>query len=258
MKKLCTLLFLSCFFATSHARYTCHWGDEKHGRLTIGFHVGAGVSSIDNISGMLESGDVRPDYSWKKKNDILPVADLYAEYMRGRIGIIGEVGYYTQGKKLTKNSVRETEKYTFLYHYASLGIYMRMYCYKGFYIGFGGRYSINMSPRSIQYETSKFSSYRFYANQTQTHLRETFSGKSEISPGVLVGCEFRNGLLLEAAYHFGAKDMISTGTNKYGYTERKNTTNIFEFKIGYIITIFNYEKERKSWERSFSVPYWKR
>ena len=253
------VLFLFAFcFANVSARYRCLWEDDKRGRLTLGFHVGASCSSVGNITTMLESNDVRPDYEWEKMPRWSPAADLYLEYMRGRVGVTSKLGYYSQGLKLTKTLPRWEEKYRFAFHYATLGIYMKLYCYKGLYMGIGGRISYNLTPDGIDYSSNRYVNYAFYEKQQQEHLRETFEGRTEAAPGILIGHEFDFGLQVEALYHFGANDIIKTHDNKYGYTERRNNTNMIEIKIGYIITIFNYEKEKKSWERYRNAPRWHR
>lgn len=244
--------------STMHAEnWACHWPDDERGRLTIGMKLGATKSAIDKVPEMMANEDRRPDYAWTDKPYIMPTMCLFAEYMQGGIGAELDLGYYSQGSKQTRlynNGLQEDYKFAYPFAYASL--YVKVYCYQGFYMCGGFRYGINLKTDAIDYSSSKYGNYSAYGSQRQEHLRESLVGKNDYGPSLQLGYEFPFGLLAELRYHFGVADMIATNPNKYGFSEQNNTTNMLELTLGYAITIFDHETGRKRWKAYKSRPYW--
>lgn len=259
MRRLFGLFFFLLFLSVDSypERWTCHWGEDKRGRLTVGMRMGAAWSSISNVPEMMKAEDLRPDYAWDRKMYVLPTVHLFAEYMQGGVSGEFDLGYYSQGDRHTRTTdAGLTEDYKIAYHYLFAGVYLKIYCYKGFYVGAGGRVGLNLTPDAVDYSSNRFHNYQSYDKQRQEHLRETIRGRLDFGPGILMGYEFAFGLQVEARYHYGAYDMIETRENKYGLSEQNNTTNMVELTVGYSITIFDYETGRKGWNLYKSRSYW--
>ena len=225
MRRLFGLFFFLLFLSVDSypERWTCHWGEDKRGRLTVGMRMGAAWSSISNVPEMMKAEDLRPDYAWDRKMYVLPTVHLFAEYMQGGVSGEFDLGYYSQGDRHTRTTdAGLTEDYKLAYHYLFAGVYLKLYCYKGFYVGAGGRMGLNLTPDAIDYSSSRF---------ITTILRQTEAGASErddrgrldFGPGILMVMN-SPWLQVEARYHYGAYDMIENKRKKIWLSEQNNTT----------------------------------
>jgi|GEM_PF-6677853 hypothetical protein len=252
------LLFPAAATGSNHFqfgyRYKCHdgWNDDGDlGRVNIGGRLGCGYSRISGIQGCLESGVLRPTYTFSESGVFFPVFFLFSNYRLKNVGAELEAGSERVGDVLVKDYTNRnlSEEYAFGYQYFSTGLYLKFYFRNCFYFGAGCRMSWCLNRNGVRFSSTRSALYSQSDGQTEERIQESLSGKMVTSSGLKLGWESERGWAVELSYHQSLNDAVRTNTNEYGYTEEKNPSQSVELTIGYSLTIWDRRSQKSKSRR---------
>lgn len=219
-----------------------------HHLFRLGIRVGAGYSRITGLGNILQSYDVRPQFTMDEKGVIVPRLGLFATWQYHRLGLELGVDYTQFSSKVTEQQLSQEfcEKTTFHYDVVASQLLFRFYVLPQFYMGAGITTVIPFGKRNIDY-TNNLSGqvYRQQQELSQDHLRQTLKSRVLFMPTIKIGYTLpHQGLEAALEYSYGVNDLIHTPLpNDYGYQERKNNVHYFGFTIGYSIPLYHRKEE---------------
>ncbi len=231
MRIVTLLLLLLSVVISSTAQY--------HDNLMFGIKGGANYSLLTNIANTLVNDENKPLYRFVEKNTYSPSVSLFSHYRfkDSQVAIDGRISYYQLALEEQKVSLVSStiERYNFNYQYMALGIYSKVYLFRGFMAGVGINAGVCLNSSSgIEFESNTATQAKNL--QSQEHIRQAIKGRSNIMAGAIMGYDFKCGLSLEASYYYGINDMIETIVNPYNFSECRNNSRSIQFTIGWAIS----------------------
>jgi hypothetical protein len=212
---------------------------QYHDQLMFGLKAGADFSTITNLTNTLVNDEYKPLYYFSEKGGYQPAVSLFTHYRfdQSQIGIDARISYYQAATEIEKRSqvTATIEDYDIRYHYLSIGLYSKVYLYRGFNLGIGANVGACLNSSSgIAYQSSTATVAQNM--QSQEQIRQVLKGRTNITAGAVMGYEFKFGLSVEAAYHYGLTDMIETIVNPYKFAESRNNSRSLQLTIGWAIS----------------------
>jgi hypothetical protein len=212
---------------------------QYHDDLMFGLRLGGNYSSMTNLTNMLVYDDYRPMYTFSETPHWEPAVSLFTHYRfkESQIAIEGLLNYSQFATEISKvSTITELEeKFDFRYHYMGLGLFTKVYLYRGLLIGVGANLGMCLNSSSgIAYSCSTYSTTQNM--QSEENLRQALKGRAGFSAGFVLDYEFMFGLSLQASYYYGFTDMIETDVNSYNYIESNNHASTIQVSLGWAIS----------------------
>lgn len=212
---------------------------QYHDNLMFGLKIGTNYSLLTNLPNILVNEENKPLYKFSEKSDFLPSVSLFSHYRfpDTQIAFDGRISFYQIGSEVEKRFLVSStvETYNISYQYLAIGIYTKVYLYRGFNFGIGANIGSCLNTSSgITYKSTVGTVAQHM--QSQEQIRQTLKGRANINAGVIIGYEFKFGLSVEASYFYGLTDIIETNVNPYNFAESKNHPRSFQFTLGWAIS----------------------
>jgi hypothetical protein len=163
---------------------------------------------------------------------------FYHRFYKSRFAVQPEVLFTSRGGDFRYADVRDLE-YTmsFNYQYLSLGSLVKVYPTGGLNLGLGAQVAFNVAKDRIRY-TSNMPELGPDL-QIQQSLREVLTGSNDINLLIQGGYDFPFGLMVEARYVLGLKDVIETRANGFNFIENVNRSHGIQVTLGWLIEFPN-------------------
>lgn len=213
----------------------------------VGVRAGMGYSWITGLGGILESYNMRPQFTMGERGGIVPRVGVFGTWQYGRLGSEFGVDYTRLSSKVTEHKTVQdvTETTQFHYNFITPQLLIRFYVFPKFYMGAGVSMSFPFGGRNIDFTDNRTGEiYRQQAERTRGHLRETIKPCVLLSPTIKIGfADPKSGIEAGLEYSYGVNDLLHTNMNDYGYQERTNNAHNVSLTIGYSIPL---NKEKKT------------
>ena len=235
---ICTLFCCFNSLTVSAQRYDFH----------VGLRLGCGISSNSNVQHILVSEEYYSNYTFRKRLQVVPTAELYFLYTpQGDLwGIEAGITYYNRTACVRYDDKNELN-YTLSARYHHLGIasYFNLYPFKEkntLHISLGGRLGANLSPQNLSYtgnqEDEKFTKWKYPSlEETERVMQSKLQGRPDASLGGGVGYDFHSGLCIDLRFHYSLASTIKTETNVFNWVEYSNHNWQAELSVAYVIDI---------------------
>ena len=206
-----------------------------------GVRAGAGYSRISGLGNILESYDIRPQFTMEEKGRIVPRFGIFGTWQYSRIGAELGVDYTRLSSKVTEHKIPQdvTETTSFHYDFIMPQLLLRLYATPKFYMGAGIGAAIPFGSRNVDFTDDRGGVvYGQKAERTQDHLRETLKARVHLMPVIKIGyADPKSGLEAALEYSFGTNDLLRTRENDYGYQERTNSAQYVGVTVGYSLPL---------------------
>ncbi len=231
MRLVITAVVLFVFNGVAYSQY--------HDELMFGLRIGGNYSTVTNLTNVLINDENKPMYEFSEKTTYTPSVALFSHYRfkDTQIALEGALNYSQIGVDVDKNSLvtSSIERFNFKYQYMGMGLYAKVYLYRGLMVGVGTNMAFCLNSSSgIAYQSSTGSMTQDL--QSEEHIRQALKGRANVAAGAVLGYEFKFGLSLQAAYLYGFTDLVETGVNPYKFSEVKNNARTLQFAIGWAIS----------------------
>jgi hypothetical protein len=205
----------------------------------FGLRIGGNYSTVTNLSNMLVNDENKPTYAFSEKTSYSPAVSLFSHYHfeETQIALEGGLNYMQIAVDVDKNSLEtaSNETFNFQYQYLGLGLYTKVYLYRGLLVGVGANMGICLNSSSgITYQSSTGSMAQDL--QSEEHIRQALKGRANVSAGAVLGYEFKFGLSVRASYLYGFTDLVETGVNPYKFSEVTNNARSMQVAVGWAIS----------------------
>ena len=219
-------------------------------QFRAGVRIGLGCSKIGGLGNILESYDIRPQFTMEEKGRIVPRIGVFATWQYSRIGAEFGVDYtrlstkVTECKKPLDPTQQEqargvTETTSFHYNFITPQLLLRFYATPKIYMGAGIGAAIPFGSRNVDFTDDRGGVvYGQKAERTQDHLRETLKARVHLMPVIKIGyADPKSGLEAALEYSFGTNDLLRTRENDYGYQEHMNSAQYVGVTVGYSLPL---------------------
>lgn len=208
---------------------------------TYGVKAFAGLCKITELPKMLISEGCYSGYSFTE--DFRPSfsASIFLSYSipHSPIGLEGRISYDAIKARTTYSDI-EKFTYTIDTKFQTIGVsaHVKGYVFKGLYLsaGIGNGWNLTKNILSYSSNSSEMDWSDFYVptdEETADEFAEAFSGNGLAYLPLALGYEFPKGLNVEAIYHRGLNDVITTHTNHHDFGETDNRINSFGMLVGW-------------------------
>ncbi|MBC6995661.1 porin family protein [Neolewinella lacunae] len=202
-----------------------------------GFKAGATYHRIAEI-GTTIIPDVFPQDSYS--TEIAPQLGFaggvvfYHRFYKSRFAIQPEILFASRGGDFNYSDVRDLEySIGFNYQYLSLGGLIKTYPGGGLHFGVGAQVAFNVATDKLTYLSNMPELGPDL--QIQQSLREVLVGSNDINVLLQAGYDFPFGLMVEARYVLGLKDVLETRANGFNFIENTNRSSGFQITLGWLI-----------------------
>ena len=219
----------------------------------VGVRAGAGLSKVTEIPKMLVSEGYYSGYRFTE--DFRPSfsASIFLSYSipHSPICLEGRISYDALNASTTYNDI-ENFTYTVDAKFQTIGAsaHVKGYVFKGLYLSAGIGYGWNLTSDNFSYSSNSSEidwgdSYVPSDEETAEEFSEAFSENGSVYLPLALGYEFPKGLNVEAIYHRGLNDVITTHTNRHDFGEADNRINSFGLLVGWGFPMDNPDKHRR-------------
>lgn len=212
---------------------------QYHENLMFGLKTGIGFNVLTNLPNVLITDDNKPVYSFSESTSVSPAVSVFSHYRfeNSQIALEGRIGYSQLVRDVKKESLNTDafERFNFNYSFLSLGLFAKVYLYRGLIVGVGGNLGSCLNSSSGIHYDSSFGSAS-YDLQNQEHISKALKGRANITACAIAAYEFKIGLSVEAGYYYGITDIIETNVNPYNFSESPNKVHSIQFSIGWAIS----------------------
>ena len=219
----------------------------------VGVRAGAGLSKVTEIPKMLVSEGYYSGYRFTE--DFRPSfsASIFLSYSipHSPICLEGRISYDALNASTTYNDI-ENFTYTVDVKFQTIGAsaHVKGYVFKGLYLSAGIGYGWNLTSDNFSYSSNSSEidwgdSYVPSDEETAEEFSEAFSGNGSVYLPLALGYEFPLGLNVEAIYHRGLNDVITTRTNRHDFGEADNRINSFGLLVGWGFPMDSPDKHRR-------------
>ncbi len=216
---------------------------QYHENLMFGVRLGVDNSHVTNITNMLVNEENKPMYSLSDKAGYTPAANVFTHYRfkDSQVAVEGSLTYNQIGAKIYKCSffTSDVEQYNIKYQYVGVGLYTKVYLYRGLMMGVGIGYDVCLNSSSgISYQSSMGSKAQNL--QSEEHIRQALKGRANLTVGAVLGYEFKFGMSMQLSYLYGLADLVETGVNPYKFTESSNNSRTLQLTVGWAISTHGF------------------
>ena len=219
----------------------------------VGVRAGAGLSKVTEIPKMLVSEGYYSGYRFTE--DFRPSfsASIFLSYSipHSPICLEGRISYDALNASTTYNDI-ENFTYTVDVKFQTIGAsaHVKGYVFKGLYLSAGIGYGWNLTSDNFSYSSNSSEidwgdSYVPSDEETAEEFSEAFSGNGSVYLPLALGYEFPLGLNVEAIYHRGLNDVITTRTNRHDFGEADNRINSFGLLVGWGFPMDSPDKHKR-------------
>ena len=211
----------------------------KH-EFRLGVRAGAGYSAITSLSGMMESYNMRPEFTLDEKGGIVFRGGIFATWRYGRIGAELGADYMRLSGCVEKNTPRLSlsEKTNISCDVIAPQLMFRFYPFRDFYMSAGALMTIPFHTE-VNYTTNRTGTVYMQQDYLKAmHLQESVKSRIQFMPALKIGYTNRKaGIEAAIEYNYGVNDLLRTIENDYGYTERTNNSHYVGVSLGYTIKL---------------------
>ena len=219
----------------------------------VGVRAGAGLSKVTEIPKMLVSEGYYSGYRFTE--DFRPSfsASIFLSYSipHSPICLEGRISYDALNASTTYNDI-ENFTYTVDAKFQTIGAsaHVKGYVFKGLYLSAGIGYGWNLTSVNFSYSSNSSEidwgdSYVPSDEETAEEFSEAFSENGSVYLPLALGYEFPKGLNVEAIYHRGLNDVMTTHTNRHDFGEADNRINSFGLLVGWGFPMDSPDKHRR-------------
>ena len=153
-----------------------------------------------------------------------------------------------------RTTYSDTENFTYTvdakFQTIGASAHVKGYVFKGLYLSAGIGYGWNLTKNILSYSSnsSEMDWGDFHVptdEETADEFAEAFSGNVLVYLPLALGYEFPKGLNVEAIYHRGLNDVMTTHTNRHDFGEADNRINSFGLLVGWGFPMDNPDKHRR-------------
>ena len=211
----------------------------------LGLRLGASLTNIHDLKGIILDADYYSGYEMDDKMAFSPMAGFFYSYHKGGdlLGMSLGVDYWQMCASTEYEDVNGLS-YTigYQFYYVGLNSLLKVYPYRGFYLGTDFKAGICLSPHGISYDSNQdspqLSSFGYSSTEvTRECLHESLSGSADVGVGLSIGYEFPNGLGIQGGYSYTFTDLVRTAVNEYGWMEKNNVADSFRLTVSYALGV---------------------